>query len=550
MDFSGGFYMSRRTRKNRGNGLLVAFLCLPLAAILCFFIYYSSLDSVDKVALNTPDAESVMYDSQEDVDFFVNMLKKSLPISSAMRDVSDEDAVYIMLYSNDTPIEYKLYPSLNLSGCLLVSPDGDYFVLENETARNLLLRKEFDYLYSSYFLPSLSVVSGESTYTVLPLECDWVYYKADDNKYTYTPKELATGEETYVIKKGFDNKLTFTPDNSVRPFEMTDISYVADNGTEYSITDISQLDLSFDTKLAVSFTAKWSSMNGARASGQAKYKFNIIYDIPAQITPLADKTYSVGDIIVLDAAHVNSDEAIAIDTLLPSKNFAFGLTEKGKGIAILPIGLDTAAGEYTLSITTSGANILSDKVTVTATDSGEWTTISVTEEEYSSMLSVEKIENFKKALAALTETRPESDYYNYATGKFNYPAGKKTPVYNFGQEINLGTTASDGESYKRVCEGVVFELAEGTSIRSAQAGEVIFCGELAPTGNTVILYHGYGIYTYYYHLDEIIVQSGNTVTDGEIIGKAGTTGFTNGKTVLHYAVSIDGVFVDPMNVYK
>ena len=68
--------MSQRTRKNRGNGLLVAFLCLPLAAILCFFIYYSSLDSVDKVSLNTPDAESVMYDSQEDVDFFVNMLKK------------------------------------------------------------------------------------------------------------------------------------------------------------------------------------------------------------------------------------------------------------------------------------------------------------------------------------------------------------------------------------------------------------------------------------------------------------------------------------------
>ncbi len=542
--------MAQGSRKNKGNGLLVAFLCLPLAAILCFFIYYSSLDSVDKVALITPGSSSVEYDSQEEVDFFVNMMKKSLPISSAMRDVSEEEPVYIMLYTGDTPLEYKLYPSLNLSGCLLVSPDGDLFVLENETARNLLLRNEFDYLYSSYFLPTLSVVSGENSYNVDPIECEWNYYKADDNKYTYTPSQLATGEETYVIKKGFDNKLSFTPDNSVRPFEMTDISYVADNGSEYSITDISQLDLSFDTKLTVSFTAKWSSMNGARASGQAKYKFNIIYDIPAQITPLENKIYRVGDIIVLDAAHVNSDEEIKIDTLLPSANFAFGLTEKGKGIAIIPVGLNTAAGEYTLSITTSGVNILSEKVTVTTTESESFIPISVTEEEYETMLSAEKMDNFKSALAGMTATRPEADYYNYATGKFNYPAGKKTPTFNFGQEITLGTTGSSGESYKRVCEGVVFELEAGTSIRSAQAGEVIFCGELAPTGNTVILYHGYGIYTYYYHLDEIIVQSGNTVTDGEIIGKAGTTGFTNGKAVLHYAVSIDGVFVDPMNFYE
>lgn len=542
--------MSNSNRKNKGNGFLVAFLCLPLAVILCFSIYYSSLDSVDKVTLVTPGADAVNYESQQDVDFFVNMLKQSLPISSAMRDVSGEESVYITLYTGDSPLEYKLYPSLNLSGCLLIGPEGDLFVLETETARELLLKSEFDYLYSSYFLPTLSVVSGESTATVAPIECEWNYYKTDDNKYSYTPQSLATGEETYVIKKGFENKLQFTPDGEVRPFEMTDISYVAENGSTYTITDISQLDLSFDTKLTVSFTAKWSSMNGARASGQAKYKFNILYDIPAEITPLEKKEYSAGDIIILNASHINDDEEITLDTLLNVPDFKFGLTENGKGVAILPIGLDTTSGEYSLDITTSGVSILSDKISVSAKESESWTPISVTEEQYETMLSSEKMENFKSALAAVTSTRPETDHYNFATGKFNYPAGKKNPAFTFGQEINLGTTGSSGESYKRVCEGVVYELEAGTSIRSAQAGEVVFSGTLAPTGNTVILYHGYGIYTYYYHLDEIIIQSGNTVTDGEIIGKAGTSGFTDGKTVLHYAVSIDGVFVDPMNFYE
>ncbi len=542
--------MANRTHKNKGNGFLVAFLCLPLAIILCFSIYYSSLDSVDRVTLDTPGADEAIYTSQDDVDFFINMIKQSLPISSAMRDVSGEEAVYITLYPGDSPLEYKLYPSLNLSGCLLIGPEGDLFILETETARSLLLRSEFDYLYSSYFLPTLSVISGENVYEVAPLECEWNYYKTDDNKYSYTPQNFATGEETYVIKKGFENKLQFTPDVDTRPYEMTDISYIADNGSEYTITDISQLDLSFDTKLSVSFTAKWSSMNGAKASGEAKYKFNILYDIPAEIEPLTNHDYKAGDIIILNASHLNADEEITLDTLLEVPTLGFGMTEKGKGVAILPIGLDTASGEYTLDISTAGSNILSEKINITTNDSDTWTPISVSEEQYSAMLSTEKMENFKSAIAAVTAERPENDYYNFATGKFNYPAGKKTPAFTFGQEINFGTTGSTGESYKRICEGVVYELDAGTSIRSAQAGEVVFSGVLAPTGNTVIVYHGYGIYTYYYHLKELNVRTGYTLTDGEIIGEAGTTGFTNEKTVLHYAVSIDGVFVDPMNFYE
>ncbi len=542
--------MSNRKHKSKGNGILVAFLCLPLAIILCFSIYYSSLDSVDTVTLGAPNAELVNLDSQEEVDFFVDMMKKSLPISTAMRDVSAEKPVYITLYTGDTPLEYKLYPSLNLSGCLLIDPDGNLFVLETETARTLLLRSEFDYLYSSYFLPSLSVVSGENVYEVAPIECEWNYYKTDDKKYSYSPQTFASGEETYVITKGLENRLTFTPDGEVRPFEMTDISYIADNGSEYTVTDISQLDLSFDTKLSVSFTAKWSSMNGAKASGEAKYKFNILYDIPAEIDALTKQEYKVGDIIVLNASHINDDEEIKLESLLNVPKLGFGLTEKGKGVAILPIGLDTAAGEYSLDISTSGMSIFSETITVSSRGGDTWTPIDVSEEDYNAMLSSEKMQNFESAISEATSNRPEANHFNYATGKFNYPVGKKTPAYTFGQAINFGTTSANGDSGERICKGVVYEVNAGTPIYSAQAGEVVFSGVLEPTGNTVILYHGYGIYSYYYHLEELSVSVGDLIGDYKIIGKVGKTGFTNGKAALHYAASIDGVFIDPMSLYN
>ena len=110
--------MANKRQNSRSNGLLVAFFCLPLAVILCFLIYYTSLDSVDRVTLDAPMADEVFFNTEEEVGFFVEMCKNALPINTAMRDVSGESPVYITLYSGDDPIDYTFYPSLNLSGCL------------------------------------------------------------------------------------------------------------------------------------------------------------------------------------------------------------------------------------------------------------------------------------------------------------------------------------------------------------------------------------------------------------------------------------------------
>ena len=259
----GGILMARN-RKQKSNGWLVAFFCLPLAVIICFLLYYTSLDSVDSVTLDAPQSDEVFFKTEEEVAFFVDMCKNALPIKTAMRDVSKELPVLITLYSGDSPSEYRFYPSLNLSGCLLIDPKGEYFVLDTETAKSFLLRSEFDYLYADYFLPELSIVSGENRYAVNPVECEWKYFKTDGNEYTYSPNRLATGEETYIILKGLDNTLDFSPDGKVRPYKMTNISYIADNGSEYAINDISELNLSFDTLLEVSFDVEWSELTARK----------------------------------------------------------------------------------------------------------------------------------------------------------------------------------------------------------------------------------------------------------------------------------------------
>jgi len=68
-------------------------------------------------------------------------------------------------------------------------------------------------------------------------------------------------------------------------------------------------------------------------------------------------------------------------------------------------------------------------------------------------------------------------------------------------------------------------------------------GLLSP-GNTVVIDHGLGLFTSYYHLDTISVKKGDEVKKGDIIGTVGTTGFSTGPH-LHYAVSIYNIYVNP-----
>jgi murein DD-endopeptidase MepM/ murein hydrolase activator NlpD len=74
---------------------------------------------------------------------------------------------------------------------------------------------------------------------------------------------------------------------------------------------------------------------------------------------------------------------------------------------------------------------------------------------------------------------------------------------------------------------------------------VIWCGWESGYGNLVVLDHHNGIATAYAHQSRIAVACNQNVTQGQVIGYVGCTGFCTGPH-LHFEVRVNGTPVDPL----
>ncbi|MCY4246275.1 MAG: LysM peptidoglycan-binding domain-containing M23 family metallopeptidase [Chloroflexi bacterium] len=110
----------------------------------------------------------------------------------------------------------------------------------------------------------------------------------------------------------------------------------------------------------------------------------------------------------------------------------------------------------------------------------------------------------------------------------------------------FGTLRSyNGSPFDRYHSGVDFAGPTGAAVRAAAAGEVKLVERLQIRGNTVMIDHGWGIYSLYAHLNEAHTQVGAQVAAGELIGTIGSTGRSTGPH-LHWEVWVSGLHVDPL----
>lgn len=92
--------------------------------------------------------------------------------------------------------------------------------------------------------------------------------------------------------------------------------------------------------------------------------------------------------------------------------------------------------------------------------------------------------------------------------------------------------------------GLDLAAAEGTPVAAAGDGRVVLAGDFYFSGGTVLLDHGAGLFTQYFHLSRVDVKEGQDVVKGACLGASGHTGRVTGPH-LHWGARLFGARVNP-----
>jgi murein DD-endopeptidase MepM/ murein hydrolase activator NlpD len=126
-------------------------------------------------------------------------------------------------------------------------------------------------------------------------------------------------------------------------------------------------------------------------------------------------------------------------------------------------------------------------------------------------------------------------------GAFGYPlAGELRVTAPFGQRRSY-----NGGPVSSYHAGQDLGADAGTPVYAPMTATVALAEPLQVRGNAVILDHGLGVFTGFWHLSEIHVTAGEVISRGQVIGLVGNTGLSTGPH-LHWEMRVLGVAVDPL----
>lgn len=108
---------------------------------------------------------------------------------------------------------------------------------------------------------------------------------------------------------------------------------------------------------------------------------------------------------------------------------------------------------------------------------------------------------------------------------------------------------TNGASTPERHAGIDYDCDLGDAVWSPARGKVVFAGFLKMTGNTVVVEHGGGLKSFFFHMDSLACAEGDMVEREQVVGYAGTTGYSTGPH-LHYEARIGNQSVDPEQLFS
>ncbi len=250
-----------------------------------------------------------------------------------------------------------------------------------------------------------------------------------------------------------------------------------------------------------------------------------------------------GGFFLLRFTNLLADDKLVIEHNIFSDTENKVYYQNGTAYAVIPLDYHTIPGKYPLTVKLQRMGksfpLFQQTLSVTGREY-EMQHLQVNQSTVDSTRSDEAYAEYHKKFMPV---RLKSDNQQYWEGRFIQPVeGHQTTDYGAKRKVNGSLT-----SYRH--NGVDFGAATGTPIYASNHGKVAFAEKLKLTGNTIVIDHGLGFFTYYLHCDQLFAKQGERVIKGQKIATVGTTGFSTGPH-LHFTASYHLKNINPYKIME
>lgn len=338
----------------------------------------------------------------------------------------------------------------------------------------------------------VSVFNDAKDLAVKTVNCD------NADKFIYTPKFRMT----LTVANCLDNALNLADTLLEKTDEFVKVSVLKVNNKDVACVNYGELEEAVNTSL------KRFEIAGAENVSSFVDKVEVVtgYYLSKDIVSVSELTDYINSLPVKTVA------TVATDSEIPYTTKKVTTSEQVVGYSKI-----TTPGENGISRTTESVELLNG-AEVSRTLLG---TVTIKEP-----VTAIKTVGTAKSSASAAERRIAG------SAGFIFPLSSGT--------YTISAYYGDGRNHK----GVDLAANKGTSIFAVASGTVTFSGSYSGYGYCVIIDHGNGIKTLYGHASKLLVNKGDTVSQGDLIALVGRTGNSTGNH-LHFEVRVNGKNVNP-----
>jgi hypothetical protein len=406
----------------------------------------------------------------------------------------------------------EVYLKRSISSRLIRSQDASFFYTH----------EAFQSLYVFGQMPDLRIAAQEQEILPQVQKRQWQFFKWDNQWYDGRLLPLSEPSAEWPVLNSAENTLAFTVD----PLPDSIFLHVTDPRGRTVFEDILpdgqlpgfQLNGLYEYWISLS----WEDENQPYR-GEYEAAFAVIFELPP-VFDLPGPEIVQGELVAFYARHIPEGVMPVLELDLDYRVQFFPF-EDGY-VAYLPTHYGTTPGEYQLAYGLEGEP-LEESTLIVLPRGFHIQHLRVAPGIAASTRNQAAYEQFARYFPKARETSADERFYDQP---FILPvSGRLTTEFGETRYVNNAPTSSRHS-------GLDIAAPTGTPIAATNSGRVKLAMDLILTGNTLVIDHGQGLFSVYFHMHELFIEEGQMVERGETVGTVGSTGFSTGPH-LHFTMS-------------